>query len=111
MAMRNVIRTFGPTERYEFDYGPCTAAKGWAQVDTACDASYHGIWANPFRLWTFTYIEGDRILVKCDTEDDFIEEIKAIQQFHGEDFIGIDPGFNEKLKEQFIKFGFREIIH
>jgi len=32
---------------------------GFAQVDTEQDASYHGIWANPFKLITISYVEGD----------------------------------------------------
>lgn len=38
------IRTFAPGERYDFDFGECSYANGWAQIDTRQDASYYGTW-------------------------------------------------------------------
>ena len=42
-----ITREFCPGDRYVYDFGLCTYEKGWAQVDTAQDASYFGTWANP----------------------------------------------------------------
>ena len=57
-----VTREFCPGDRYTYDFGSCCYEKGWAQVDTAQDASYFGTWANPTRLMIFSYCEGDTTL-------------------------------------------------
>ena len=48
-----ITREFCPGDRYTYDFGLCTYEKGWAQVDTAKDASYFGTWASPTRLMIF----------------------------------------------------------
>ena len=48
-----ITREFGPGDRYVYDFGLCSYENGWAQVDTAQDASYFGTWANPTRLMIF----------------------------------------------------------
>ena len=35
-----ITREFAPADRYVYDFGLCSYEKGWAQVDTAQDASY-----------------------------------------------------------------------
>ena len=40
-----ITREFCPGDRYVYDFGLCNHEKGWAQVDTAQDASYFGKWA------------------------------------------------------------------
>ena len=35
-----ITREFCPGDRYLYDFGLCSYKKGWAQVDTAQDASY-----------------------------------------------------------------------
>jgi hypothetical protein len=42
-----IIRRFQPGDRYRFDFDLCSCARGWAQVDTAQDASRFGTWASP----------------------------------------------------------------
>jgi hypothetical protein len=42
-----ITREFAPADRYLYDFGLCSNASSWAQVDTAQDASYFGTWANP----------------------------------------------------------------
>ena len=39
-----IAREFCPGDRYTYDFGLCSFEKGWAQVDTAQDASYFGTW-------------------------------------------------------------------
>jgi len=108
-------RTFeGNTDRYAFDFKLCTTGKGYAQVDTSQDAWYYGTWANPFKLQVVSYCEGDITVSNAETEQEFANEIKAIKQWNDESghrFLGIDPGFNEDLKNQFIKLGLGEYLH
>ena len=42
--------SFEPSDRYQFDSGECSAANGYAQIDTGQDAWYFGQWANPHDL-------------------------------------------------------------
>ncbi len=37
-----ITREFAPADRYTYDFGLCSYENGWAQVDTAQDASYFG---------------------------------------------------------------------
>ena len=57
-----ITREFAPADRYLYDFGLCSYANGWAQVDTAQDASCFGTWAHPTRLLIFTYSSGDTTL-------------------------------------------------
>ena len=52
-------RAFAPADRCVYDFGPCSTANDWAQIDTAQDASYFGTWANPTKLMIF-YLNRDR---------------------------------------------------
>jgi hypothetical protein len=71
--------------------------KGWAQVDTAQDASYFGTWANPVRLMIFSYCEGDTTLREAGSPEEFaakLREIDAWNRAHGYGPARIDPGFD-----------------
>ena len=57
-----ITHEFCPGDRYTYDFGLCSFENGWAQIDTAQDASYFGTWANPTRLMIFSYCEGDTTL-------------------------------------------------
>jgi hypothetical protein len=101
-------------DRYSFDWDTCSTSKGWAQLDTQQDAPYFGTWANPFLLKTLTFAEGDVCVCHSENEQEFIEEVRAIQGFHddqGFPFMGIDPGFNEALKEKFSSLGLGDLFH
>jgi hypothetical protein len=100
-------------DRYRFDFNECTTGNGYAQVDTGSDASYFGIWANPFTLTTVSFVEGDVYRNTAENEQEFIEELHNIRDFHNENdkFKGIDPGFNEALKARFIDLGLKELLH
>ena len=37
-----IIRSCESGDRYRFDFDLCSCARGWAQVDTAQDASWFG---------------------------------------------------------------------
>ncbi len=102
---------FSPANRYLYDFGLCSTKNGFAQVDTRQDASYFGNWANPFRLVIFSYVEGDCYTTDCDNLEEFSSELRKIKEFHGEDFLGLDPGFNEDLKQGFIDAGLGDMLH
>ena len=71
-------------DRYIYDLKLCTKSKGWKQFDTADDAWYHGVWVNLAERKTFTYCEGDRILVVCPTLESFKVELDNLVAFHGD---------------------------
>ena len=106
-----ISRSFNPCDRYVFDFQKCPVSKGWAQVDTYQDASYFGVWANPFTFETMTYAEGDICHVVCDGKSEFIDEINDMQSFYGDggDF-GIDPGLLEKNIKRWEVLGFSHLI-
>ena len=71
-----ITREFCPGDRYIYDFGLCTYEKGWAQVDTAQDASYFGTWANPTRLMIFSYCKGDTTLKEAASPEEFVAELR-----------------------------------
>jgi hypothetical protein len=100
--------------RYYFDFTACTTKKGYAQVDTCQDASYFGMWANPDKLVIVAYIEGDIITKEAANEREFVDELlytKKWNEDNGFRFLGIDPGFNEELKQRFVNIGLGELLH
>ena len=109
-----ITREFASADRYVYDFGMCSTKKGFAQVDTGQDAWYYGTWANPFKLIIFSYCEGDCTTTEAKTGEEFTEElrrIKAWQDESGHGFKGIDPGFNEDLKQEFINLGLGDLLH
>lgn len=101
-------------DRYQFDFGLCTIAKGWAQVDTSQDASYFGTWANPTKLWVVNFCEGDVTISRAESADEFVAELRGIRdwnQRNGHRFIGIDPGFSEELRAAFEAVGAGDLLH
>lgn len=109
-----VIRTFAPGDRYEYDFRRCTTARGWAQLDTSQDASYFGQWVNPSSREILCYCEGDVILTRCDDDGELqaqVAEIKRWNTEQGHRFIGIDPGFNEALRTALGAAGLGQYLH
>lgn len=109
-----IFREFVPADRYVYDWGFCSSKNGFAQVDTEQDASYFGTWANPITLTLFCYCEGDCTTTKCENAIEFVERVRSIKAWnedHGYRFIGIDPGFDELLKAEFIALGLGDLLH
>ena len=105
----NTKTYFEPTDRYIYDWEYCTTTKGYAQFDTTQDAHYFSIWVNPFELRTITYAEGDVTTKQAETVEEFKQELKEMKDFYN--FRGIDPGFNEELKQEFTAIGCHGYLH
>jgi len=109
-----ITREFQNTGRYFYDFGLCSTTKGFAQFVTGQDAHYFGIWANPTKLIIVTYAEGDITVEEADTIPEFVDAIRKLKlsyENYGIRFIGIDPGFNEPLKERFKEIGLGDLLH
>lgn len=109
-----VTREFAPADRYRYDFGPCSYENGFAQVDTAQDASYYGTWANPSTLVIFSYCEGDTTHTQCESPDEFAAELRRIDAWNVENGHGparIDPGLNPEMKEAFERIGVADLLH
>jgi len=70
-------------DRYRYDFKICTTEKGWRQFDTDQDAHYFGVWVNMEKRQTFTYCEGDTVLVICPTAESFAAELDSMHEFYG----------------------------
>lgn len=104
--------------RYRYDERVCSAAKGWAQLDSSQDASYYGQWVNPITLEIFCYCEGDLSHTECESEADFIAELTRTIEWNkaGGYWKGIDPGWPDtascdRIRSAFIVLGFRDALH
>ena len=109
-----ITREFAPADRYTYDFGLCSYEKGWAQVDTAQDASYFGTWANPTRLMIFSYCEGDTTLKEAASSDEFVAELHAIDTWNRANGYGparIDSGFDPAMKAEFVAIGLSALLH
>ena len=105
---------FCPADRYTNDFGACSSTNGWAQVDTALDASYFGTWANPTRLMIFSYCEGDTTLKAAASREEFAAELRetdAWNRVHGYGPARIDPGFDPVMKAAFEGLGLADMLH
>lgn len=98
-------------DRYKFDFDLCSVANGFAQVDTREDASYFGIWANPFTRKVVTFAEGDVTIETAETDEEFTRAIRNLEEYYGDGFKGIDPGFDDALREEFVKLHLYDLIH
>lgn len=112
--MKRIERTFAPGDRYKYDFGVCSYANGWAQVDTGQDACYFGTWVNPELRQTLCYCEGDVTRCYFDTDAELVEEferIKAWNDENGHKHFGIDLGFGDDLKKKLIDAGLGPFLH
>lgn len=104
----------GMTDRYAFDFDTCHFKKGFAQVDTPQDASYFGTWANPFRLQIVSYLEGDIIIETAETDTEFAEAIRSINQWnreHQEGEAKIDGMCDDEIIAKFELLGLHDLLH
>ena len=70
-----------------------TKSSTWAQVDTDQDAWYYGNWANPATFSIVTYAEGDLVVLRCDTAEEFCSELNVMATWHAtqDSYLRIDP--------------------
>ena len=109
-----ITREFAPADCYVYDFGLCCYEKGWAQVDTAQDASYFGTWANPNRLMIFSYCEDDTTLKEAASPEEFAAELREIDECVRAQGYGptrIDPGFDPTMKAAFEGLGLVDLLH
>jgi len=65
--------------RYKWDFS-LNWSDGWCQLDTAEDAWYYGNWVN-LVTWEFmSYAEGDFEHTKAESLEEFLAELKRLQQ-------------------------------
>lgn len=81
-----VIRRHLSAERYKWDFDEDFRNAGWEQFDTDQDAWYFGVWVNKKQFRTFSYVEGDLILVICPDAAHYNAEIADACKFYGEGF-------------------------
>ena len=108
-----VIREFEPADRYVYDFGPCSSANGYAQIDTGDDAHYYGNWANPYKRILFSYVEGDCTKTICDTDEEFTEEMRRTHAWHKTNSgkCAVDPGLNKERTEKWESMGLADLLH
>lgn len=109
-----ITRQFAPADRYLYDFGACSYANGFAQIDTAQDASYFGTWANPTTLVVFTYCEGDTTHQQCVSIEECVAELRRIDAWNIENGHGparIDPGFDPAMRHAFKRIGLADLLH
>lgn len=109
-----ITRQFAPADRYLYDFGACSYANGFAQIDTAQDAAYFGTWANPTTLVIFTYCEGDTTHQQCDSIEEFVAELRRIDSWNIENGLGparVDPGLDPAMKDAFQQIGLADLLH
>ena len=87
---------------------------GYCSIDTQQDAPYFGNWVNVDQLKIITYAEGDYIETTGDNKEEFKNYLleKIIKWYQDrKEFLGIDPGLNEKKRDSLINFGLSNLIH
>lgn len=73
-------RIFFSADRYVFDFNLNLSL--WEQFDTETDAPYFGIWMNKRRRLILSYIEGDVVLIQCDTSEVYDAEVAELCAYH-----------------------------
>jgi hypothetical protein len=109
-----IIRSFEPGDRYRYHFDLCSCTRGWAQVDTAQDASWFGTWASPAERKIRNFAEGDVTRSVCDTEEEFAAALRAIDRWNRDQGNGparIDPGLYPALKTAFEAVGLGDMLH
>jgi len=102
------------SDRYAFDCGPCSHANGFAQVDTRQDAPYYGIWCSPTKRTIVSFCEGDVTTRVCETDDEFVSQIRELAQWNDEAGYGpmkIDAVFHDELRRAFEHLGLADLLH
>ena len=110
-----VKRTFNPfATRYDYDTDLSSLANGFAQIDTAQDASHYGTWCSPSARTLINFAEGDIVATFCRDDAEFIDQIRALVAWNDEAGYGparIDPANSPALRAQFERLGLADLLH
>ena len=110
-----ITRDFRPlSDRYSFDFGLCTTANGFAQIDTRQDASYFGTWSAPAKRTIVNFCEGDVTTTVCETDAEFVQQLRELAAWNAERGYGpmkIDAGFDDGLRQAFETLGLADLLH
>ena len=110
-----ITRDFRPfSDRYAFDTGPCSYANGFAQIDTKQDASYYGSWCSLSARTIVCFCEGDVTTTVCETDDEFIAQIREMARWNDEAEHGpmkIDAVFHNEMRQAFEQLGLADLLH
>jgi len=99
-----IIRSFEPGDRYRYNFDLCSFARGWAQIDSAQDASWFGTWASPAERTILNFAEGDVTRTVCEADEKFAAALREIDRWNRDQGYGpvqIDPGFDPALNAAF----------
>lgn len=96
----NVENSFRPdADRYQFDFGECSYAQGFCQIDTTQDASYYGNWINLTSRKAVVYAEGDISRIIFDGDKEMVDWLNRFKDHTDLGFKHIDPGLNEMYEQ------------
>ena len=101
-------------ERYDFDFGECSVANDFAQIDTCQDAWYFGTWTDPFDLTIVNYAEGDVTTQTAESDVEYVKAIRELKAWYEEmerRFIGIDTMLSDRLTQRFTELGLSDLLH
>lgn len=104
-----ITREFAPASRYLYDFGKCSYANGWFQVDTPQDAEYFGTWIHPEKLLHFNYCEGDTTLVEFESAAEMAKYLEEGRDWN-EGELWIDPGLSADGRARLEAAGLRDFI-
>lgn len=107
-------RQFLPSDRYAFDFGPCSYTNGFAQIDTSQDASYFGTWASPATMKVVSYCEGDVTIHEAESVSEFAAVLRRIDEWNvaqGHGRARIDPGSDPAMRRAFEALGLGDMLH
>ena len=109
-----ITREFRPlSDRYSFDCGPCSYANGFARIDTKQDAPWFGHWCSPAQRTIVGFSEGDLTTTVCETDDDFVEQVRELARWNDEAGYGpmkIDALSHDELRAAFEKLGLADLL-
>ena len=110
-----ITRDFRPlSDRYSFDTGPCSYAKGFAQIDTKQDAPWLGSWAAPNRPTIVSFCQGDVTTTVCETDEEFVGQLREMARWNDEAGYGpmkIDAVSDDELRQAFETLGLADLLH
>jgi hypothetical protein len=107
-------QTFMSADRYVFDFGRCSYKNGFAQIDTAQDASYFGNWCSPTERVIVSYVEGDVTVQTADTDAEFVAALRDMAAWNDANGYGptkIDAFCNAEMTARFEALGLKDMLH